>query len=256
MTKFTGAILGAAIMATGLGPSAESQQRHRVPVKRATPPALPTEASHSGSTMSVDAQNKLVSYYCSTCHDDEAKTGGLSLQNFDAARIGEHADVAEKMIRKLRTGMMPPPAAKERPDDATLQAFATALEATIDTAAALHPNPGSRPFQRLNRAEYARAVEDLLGIDVDITAFLAPDSLSQGFDNVADAQTFSPTLMEGYLRAASRVTALAVGDVDAQTSEAHYRVSKTASQLQRVDGAPLGTRGGISVAHVFPADGV
>src|SRR6266851_1472224 len=212
MTKFTGAILGAAIMATGLGLSAESQQRHRVPVKRATPPALPTEASHSGSTMSVDAQNKLVSYYCSTCHDDEAKTGGLSLQNFDAARIGEHADVAEKMIRKLRTGMMPPPAAKERPDDATLQAF--------------------------------------------ITAFLPPDSLSQGFDNVADAQTFSPTLMEGYLRAASRVTALAVGDVDAQTSEAHYRVSKTASQLQRVDGAPLGTRGGISVAHVFPADGV
>jgi hypothetical protein len=206
--------------------------------------------------MPVDAQNKLVSYYCSTCHDDEAKTGGLSLQNFDAAHIGQHVDVAEKMIRKLRTGMMPPPAAKERPDEATLQAFATALETAIDTAAALHPNPGSRPFERLNRAEYARAVEDLLGIGVDVTAFLPPDSLSQGFDNVADAQTFSPTLMEGYLRAASRVTALAVGDVDAQTSEAHYRVPKTASQLQRVDGAPPGTRGGISVAHVFPADGV
>jgi cytochrome c551/c552 len=256
MTTFTGVILGAAMAVTGLGLSAESQQAHRVPVKRATPAAPSTEASPSGSTMSVDAQNKLVSYYCSTCHDDEAKTGGLSLQSFDAARVAEHADVAEKMIRKLRTGMMPPPAAKERPDDATLEAFATALETTIDTAAALHSQPGSRPFQRLNRAEYRRAVEDLLGIDVDVTAFLPPDSLSQGFDNVADSQTFSPTLMEGYLRAAGRVTALALGDVDAQTSEAHYRVSKTASQLQRVDGAPLGTRGGLSVAHVFPADGV
>jgi hypothetical protein len=256
MTTFTGAILGAAIMAAGLALSAESLQTHRLPVNRVTPPARPTGASRSASTMPVDAQNKLVSYYCSTCHDDEAKPGGLSLQNFDGARIGEDAAVAEKMIRKLRTGMMPPPAAKERPDDATLQAFAAALETTIDTAAALHPNPGSRPFQRLNRAEYRRAVEDLLGIDVDVTAFLPPDSLSQGFDNVADAQTFSATLMEGYLRAASRVTSLAVGDVDAQTSEALYRVSKTASQLQRVDGAPLGTRGGISVPHVFPADGV
>jgi uncharacterized protein DUF1592/uncharacterized protein DUF1588/uncharacterized protein DUF1587/uncharacterized protein DUF1585/uncharacterized protein DUF1595 len=205
--------------------------------------------------LSVAAQNTLVGYYCSTCHDDEAKTGGLSLQTFDAAHIDRHADVAEKMIRKLRTGMMPPPTAADRPDARTIQAFASALETKIDAAAALDPNPGWRPFQRLNRAEYARAIHDLLALDVDVTAFLPPDTISQGFDNVADAQTFSPTLLEGYLRAASTVTALAVGDPDARTSEAHYRVPKTSSQLDRVEGAPLGTRGGISIVHVFPADG-
>src|SRR5262249_47313017 len=99
------------------------------------------------------------------------------------------------------------------------------------------------------------AVKDLLDVDVDVTAFLPPDSISNGFDNVADSQAFSPALMEGYLRAASHVTALAVGDADAATAEAHYRVPKTASQLRRVDGAPFGTRGGVSVVHTFPADG-
>ena len=130
-----------------------------------------------------------------------------------------------------------------------------ALEARLDEFAAANPNPGWRPFQRLNRAEYARAVKDLLDVDVDVSALLPPDTISHGFDNVADAQTFSPTLLEGYLRAASRVTALAVGDPDSSASEATYSLPKTASQLARADGAPLGTRGGLSVMHTFPADG-
>jgi hypothetical protein len=158
------------------------------------------------------------------------------------------------MIRKLRAGMMPPPGAR-RPEPTVLTALADALETRIDKAALLNPNPGWRPFQRLNRAEYQRTVKDLLALDVDVTAFLPPDTISQGFDNVADVQAFSPSLMEGYLRAASRVTALAVGDAAAEATEARYRIPKTASQLQRVEGAPFGTRGGLSVVHTFPADG-
>ena len=158
------------------------------------------------------------------------------------------------MVRKLRAKMMPPAGAK-RPEGTTLDDMAAAFEARIDAEAVRTPVPGSRSFQRLNRAEYARAVKDLLALDIDVTAMLPADTISQGFDNVADAQTFSPALMESYLRAASKVTALALGDRDAEPSEAHYRVPKTASQLQRVDGAPFGTRGGISVMHTFPADG-
>src|SRR5476649_1427834 len=158
------------------------------------------------------------------------------------------------MIRKLRAGMMPPPGAR-RPGEPALLALAETLETSIDKAAARRPNPGRRPFQRLNRVEYAWAVKDLLALDVDVSGLLPPDSISQGFDNVADSQALSPALLEGYLRAASRVTALAIGDAEAESTEAHYRVPKTASQLRRVEGAPLGTRGGVAVVHTFPADG-
>jgi hypothetical protein len=102
-------------------------------------------------------------------------------------------------------------------------ALVEALETRIDRAAAANPNPGWRPFQRLNRAEYARAVRDLVAIDVDVNALLPPDTISQGFDNVADSQVFSPTLVESYLRAAAKVASLAVGDPDARPSDAHYR---------------------------------
>jgi len=179
----------------------------------------------------------------------------LSLEHFDAAKAEQNADVAEKMIRKLRAGMMPPAAVADRPDAAVLKAFAESLEARVDAAAAAAPNPGWRPFQRLNRAEYARAVRDLLSVDVDVTAFLPPDTVSQGFDNVADVQSFSPTLLEGYLRAASQISRLAVGDRGATASATTYRVAENTSQYQHVEGAPFGTRGGVSVVHTFPADG-
>jgi len=199
-------------------------------------------------------ESALVKQYCVTCHNDRGKSGGLSLAAFDVARADAQAEIAERMIRKLRAGMMPPPGAR-RPEPAALQALAQTLETRIDAAAVAAPHPGSRPFQRLNRAEYARAVKEILAVDIDPEAFLPADTISQSFDNIADAQAFSPTLMEGYLRAASSVAALAVGDPDASSGEAHYRVPKTASQLSRVDGAPLGTRGGLSVVHTFPADG-
>jgi hypothetical protein len=208
----------------------------------------------AGQSISPDPQTALVRQYCAGCHSERGKSGGLSLASFDVDTAPQHADIAEKMIRKLRAGMMPPPGAR-RPDDAMLLALAAALEARVDKAAAAMPNPGRRSFQRLNRVEYARAVKDLLALDIDVNALLPPDSISQGFDNVADSQPLSPALMEGFLRAASKVTALAIGDPEAEPTEALYRVPKTASQLRRVDGAPLGTRGGIAVVHVFPADG-
>jgi cytochrome c553 len=247
MTKFLAALTG--ILVLGISLTAASG-----PAK-STVRKQPAMAASHASTMSVDAQNTLVSSNCATCHDNDAKTGGLSLEDFDAATIDHHPEIAEKMIKKLRAGMMPPPTVKQRPDPETLAAFATALETKIDAAAALHPNPGRRTFQRLNRAEYARAVHDLLDIDVDVNAFLPADTMSHGFDNISEAQSFSPTLMEGYLRAASKIASTAVGDKTASPTEMTVKVPRTESQMEHVEGTPWGTRGGVSVVHNFPADG-
>ncbi|MGE5245718.1 MAG: DUF1592 domain-containing protein [Betaproteobacteria bacterium] len=236
-----------------LGFAASAAPGSQPPAARAAAPRM--APSHDPAPLSPAAQDKVINEYCLGCHDDDGRAGGMSLQDFRPADAAKQPELAEKMIHKLRAGMMPPPTAREHPDAATTTAFAEGLEATIDRAAAPAPNPGWRPFQRLNRAEYARAVKDLLGIDVDVSAFLPADTNSHGFDNVADVQTFSATLLEGYLRAASRIAALAVGDPDSPAAEATYRVPPTASQVDHVDGAPFGTRGGLSVVHTFPADG-
>jgi mono/diheme cytochrome c family protein len=201
-------------------------------------------------------QSAMVKQYCTGCHNDRAKAGQLSLAAFDASAAAnpDHVTTTEKMIRKLRAGMMPPASAR-RPEAEQIKALAIALESRIDRAAVTNPNPGSRPFQRLNRAEYGRAVRDMLDVDIDVAGLLPPDSISNGFDNVADSQAFSTTLMESYLRAAAKVTALAIGDKEAAATETNYRVPKTASQLSRVEGAPFGTRGGIAAMHTFAADG-
>ncbi|HJU41899.1 MAG TPA: DUF1592 domain-containing protein [Vicinamibacterales bacterium] len=199
-------------------------------------------------------QTALLKQYCATCHNDRTRAGQMSLQSFDAAKLEEHGELTEKMIRKIRSGMMPPAGAR-RPEPAVLSGLVAAFESRMDRHAALNPNPGSRPFQRLNRAEYANAVRDLLNLDLDVSPYLPPDTISHGFDNVADAQTFSPTLMDGYLRAASQISRLAVGDRQASATSTTYKIPRAASQNRRVDGAPMGTRGGTSVVHVFPADG-
>ena len=204
--------------------------------------------------MTPAAQAELVSQYCATCHSERGKAGELSLAGWDTKSASEHREVTEKVIHKLRAGMMPPSGAK-RPAAAVLSQFVDALESRMDALAAADPNPGWRPFQRLNRAEYAREIKYLLGLEVDVTAFLPADTISDGFDNVADVQTFSPTLMEGYLRAASRIAMLAVGDPESTATQATFKLPKTASQMDRVEGAPPGTRGGISAEHIFPADG-
>src|SRR5262249_47723346 len=147
-----------------------------------------------------------------------------------------------------------PPAAK-RPDNATLTAFVAALETRLDEAAAKNPNPGRRPFQRMNRAEYARAIHDLLDLDVDVNAFLPTDTISHSFDNIADVQAFSPTLTTGYLRAASQISRIAVGDPKAIAAPVTYQIPSTEGQRRHVEGTPFGTRGGTAIVHTFPADG-
>src|SRR5262249_9004763 len=129
------------------------------------------------------------------------------------------------------------------------------LETKMDAAFAANPNPGWRPFQRLNRAEYQRAVKDLLGLDVDVTAYLPPDTISKGFDNVADVQSFSPTLMESHLRAASQISRLAVGDRSASATSVTNNSGRPGSPMSHVEVAPMGALGGISFVHTSPADG-
>src|SRR6476646_10259575 len=241
--------LTAILITLSLGAQTQPAARPHPAVSHAQTPAP------AAAAVNVDAQNALVKQNCVGCHNDKAKTGGLTLASFDAAHPEQHPEIAEKMIHKLRLGMMPPPEVRRRPDPAAVTQLVTSLESKIDANAALHPNPGRRPFQRLNRAEYQRSVRDLVDLDVDVNAFLPPDTISNGFDNIADAQSFSPTLMEGYLRAASRISALAVGDRNASPTEATYKVPRTQSQMHHIDGTPWGTRGGLSLEHIFPADG-
>ena len=213
-------------------------------------------AAHAAApaVLSTEQARSVIENYCLQCHDTDHSKGDLTLETFDPARAAERGEVAEKMVRKLRAGMMPP-AGADRPADGSLAALAATLEATLDTAAEAKPNPGHRSFQRLNRAEYAQEIKDILDLDIDVTSLLPADTISHNFDNIADVQSMSATLLEGYLRAAAQVSRLAVGDPAAAPGSTIYKIPRLASQLKHVDGAPFGTRGGISVVHNFPADG-
>ena len=200
------------------------------------------------------ADDDLVQEYCVPCHNERRLLGNMSLEEFDAANPVSDAPIAEKMIRKLRAGMMPPPGQTRPPED-EITAFVNSLEEKLDEAAARAPNPGTRSFQRLNRAEYSAAIRDLLGIEIEASAYLPGETMSAGFDNIADVQNLSATLLESYLTAASEVSRLALGDANATPSEATYEVSRYAEQREHVPGAPFGTRGGISIVHNFVADG-
>ncbi len=210
---------------------------------------------HTGNNMPETAQNAMVHQVCTQCHTDKRKPGGLSFEHFDMASAPANAKIAEDMIAKLRAGMMPPRTAPKRPDEASIQAFIVSLENRLDRAAALQVNPGQRTFQRLNRVEYTNSIAAMLGIHVDVTQWLPPDTMSHNFDNIAEAQGFSPTLLQSYLTAADAVSRLAVGDPGVTTTSVTYPVDPFASQMDHVDGAPMGTRGGISTVHIFPADG-
>ena len=181
--------------------------------------ALPASVRAQTAT---DPQS-VVTRTCLGCHNDRSRNGDLSLAKFEVASAADHPDVAEKMIRKLRAGLMPP--AGVRRDDAALTTLADALEAHVDARAATLP-PGRRTFQRLNRAEYTRSVHDLLALDVNAGDYLPLDTKSANFDNIADAQLLSPTLMQAYLTAAAEISRLAVGDPAATAREATYPVSR------------------------------
>jgi len=197
---------------------------------------------------------KTVNTYCVTCHNDRLKTGGLALDRPELADVPAHADVWEKVIRKVRSGMMPP-AGMPRPDAGERAAMLSSLVTTLDQAARVTPNPGRPLVHRLNRAEYANAIRDLLALDVDVSTLLPPDDSSAGFDNNADVLGVSPVLLESYLTAAERISALALGERDIPPAGEIYRVKQDESQDRHIPGLPLGTVGGLLIDRTLPLDG-
>ena len=204
-------------------------------------------------TARLDTQRALLDKYCVTCHNERVKTANLSLQGADLTAIGEHAELWEKVVRKLRAGVMPPPDVP-RPSLAEYEGLRDWLESEIDRHAAGRVYPGTVVLHRLNRTEYANAIRDLLDLDVDVTTLLPPDDSARGFDNIAGSLTISPTLLEAYATAAARVSRMAVGYWKTPV-EATYLAKGDTSQNHHIEGLPFGTRGGMMVRHDFPADG-
>jgi len=197
--------------------------------------------------------------YCVTCHNERTKAGGLTLDNVDLDRVPANADIWEKVIRKVRVGMMPPPSpapvSLPRPDQATRDGLVSWLQTTLDRAAATNPNPGRPLVHRLNRTEYANAIRDLLALDVDSASLLPPDDSGYGFDNIADVLGVSPVLLERYLSAAGKISALAVGDPGVGPAGETFRVRQDASQDVHIEGLPIGTVGGLLAKTTLPLDG-
>jgi len=192
--------------------------------------------------------------YCATCHNQRLKTGGLALDTLDVNDVGAHAAEWEKVVVKLRAGLMPPSGVR-RPSQTVIDEFTSSLEAALDRAAAANPNPGrTEPLHRLNRAEYQNAVRDLLGIEVDASNWLPTDEISYGFDNIAGVLKLSPLLAERYLNAAQKISRLALG-TPAPPNGDLYRVPDQLDQDSRLEGMPVGTRGGTRVDYLAPRDG-
>ena len=201
----------------------------------------------------VSPQHALINQYCVTCHNEKAKTAGLMLDKLDIDHAGEHAETWEKVVRKLRGGMMPPQG-MPRPEQAKIDGLITWLQTSLDQAAAAHPEPGRAPLHRLNRTEYANAIRDLLGLKIDVTALLPADDESNGFDNIAEVLRVSPSLLEAYLAASREVSSLAVGDPKIGPISQSIQVPPDLAQDEHIEGLPLGTRGGILIHHNFPLD--
>ena len=258
MKTFFAATAGlAAALSFGVGiATTRTHESRDVEVLSATNVAL-TSASTTAPkrAVSLEALSAVVQNYCAGCHNASDMRGNLSLEDYDVAKARENLVVSEKMIRKLRAQMMPPPKVK-RPAGDTLLMLVETMESVIDKGA--RPNPGSRLFQRLNRPEYENAIRDLLGLEINAGDYLPLDTKSANFDNIADAQALSPLLLEAYLNAASAVSRMAIGDRNAPATVVNYKTSPFLSQhpWDHVEGAPFGTRGGLVTPHVFPADGL
>lgn len=219
----------------------------------AAPPQAGSSGGHGAST--EPNPNAFFGKYCTGCHNAKLVTGGLALDKLDASDVAASPAVWEKVAAKIRTGEMPPKGLP-RPSEAVLNSVAASLEKSLDDAAAARVNPGRVPIHRLNRAEYANAIRDLLGVDIDGRSMLvADDADQQGFENIAGILSVSPALLESYMRAAAKVARLAVGDAHMRPVFEVYDVSKTLAQDDRMsEDLPFGSRGGIAIQHQFPLD--
>ena len=198
--------------------------------------------------------------YCATCHNARLKTADLALDTIDVSDPASNPAVWEKVLQKVRTGVMPPPQVRH-PDPAAIASFLGSIEGSLDRAATAHPNPGRVPLiHRLNRTEYRNAIRDLLAVDdlpkeMDISLLLPPDEIGEGFDNMADALFVSPSLIERYVGAARKISRLAVGDLAAPRMIDTYQLSGQLPQDVHLEELPLGTRGGVLIRRTFPVDG-
>jgi Protein of unknown function (DUF1592)/Protein of unknown function (DUF1588)/Protein of unknown function (DUF1587)/Protein of unknown function (DUF1585)/Protein of unknown function (DUF1595)/Cytochrome C oxidase, cbb3-type, subunit III len=209
--------------------------------------------SISTNAQKPDSGRQFIQKYCQGCHNDRVKSGTLSLEQLDPAQAAASPETWEKVIRKLRAGMMPP-AGAPRPERTAIDEFVGHLSNSLDQYAAKHPDPGMVGLHRLNRAEYGNAVRDLLAVNVDVSTLLPSDDSSEGFDNIADALGVSPALLERYVSAATRISRLAVGDPATSATTNTWRVPGDLSQTAHIEGLPLGTRGGIWFDYTFPLD--
>ena len=239
-----GMTVGVALVAFHASPNAAPQARS----------TEPRPAPAIGAAANEPALRAVLQRYCFACHNQRTLTAGLALDVLDMTRAGEHPEVWEAVIRKLRTGAMPP-AGRPRPDKATYDAVVTWLETELDRAALASPDPGRPTLHRLNRTEYANAVRDLLAVDID-TALLPADNAAYGFDNNADALTLSSALTERYLGAAARIAEMALGRPRGTPAPETFFVPTDRDQGTRIDDAlPFGSRGGTAFRYYFPAAG-
>ena len=216
---------------------------------------LAAEQSDAEALHAVEDQWSLLDSYCVDCHNTEDWAGSLALDTLTTADIAANTATFESAIRKLRGRLMPPPG-NDRPAESTINSFVASMEGYIDSLAASHSgNPGHIAVHRLNRKEYANAIEDLLAVKVDAESLLPPDTASDGFDNVANVLQVSPSFLEQYLQAARAISILAVGEAAPAPDVASFEAPSLASQYRHVEGLPLGTRGGFAADHYFPADG-
>ena len=203
----------------------------------------------------AESVRAILDRYCVTCHNQRLRTAGLALDTMDPASVGDHPAAWEQVVRKLRTGAMPP-AGRPRPEPAAYAAVASSLETALDRVAAADPNPGRTTVHRLNRREYANAVRDLLALEIDTTALLPADNADLGFDNMADILSVSPALLDRYIFAARRISRLAVGDPGIEPTTETYVLPSMRFQDRRMsEDLPFGSRGGIAIRHNFPLDG-
>ena len=220
----------------------------------ATPLVTAQTLASSGVLPSAASTRESIDRYCVFCHDQRLNTAGLRLDLVDLANVAENPEVLEKVVRKLRTGTMPPPDMPQ-PPVAARSAMVSWLEMSLDQAAAANPNPGrTETLRRLNRTEYQNAIRDLLSLDIDTTALLPADESGYGFDNV-NVGDLSPALLDRYISAAQKISRLAVGSMQSSLQSDVISVPADLTQEQHIAGLPIGTRGGVSIRYTFPQDG-
>jgi mono/diheme cytochrome c family protein len=234
--------------APGPRPASGNAPAAQAPAPR---PVAPTAVRASAPLPA--AEPALVKQYCATCHNERTKAGGLVLEPEGVNHVDTNPEVWETVVRKIKTGMMPP-SGMPRPSRAVLDGFAAGLEAQLDRANPPGAHPDAPALHRLNRTEYANAIRDLLALDVDVKPLLPSDDSNEGFDNIAEALTVSPALVQGYVAAAMKISRQAIGDPAAAPVQITYSAPGQQRHDKHIEGLPLGTRGGLLVKHHFPLD--